>query len=237
MSVLVSLIDASLAFGSLPLLDSASFSIDAGERVGLIGRNGTGKSSLLNVIAGRIELDGGRLIRRDGMVVTTVEQEPVLPEADTLLDALMARAGLAALAQSDERQYWRRQARIIEYLERLGVDPGDAPQRLSGGQTKRAALALAFALEPDLLLLDEPTNHLDIAAIELLEQLIVAGPALIVITHDRRFLDNVVTRIVELDRGLLRSFPGSFSAYERFRGEQLAAEAVSKRKFDKYWAQ
>src|SRR5690606_16078724 len=136
-----------------------------------------------------------------------------------------------------ERRYWALQARVVQFLERLGLDPEADPARLSGGQSKRAALALAFAQEPDLLLLDEPTNHLDIDAIEQLEQLIVAGPALVVVTHDRRFLDNVVTRIVELDRGLLRSFPGSFAAYERSRGEQLAAEAVAQRRFDKFWAQ
>src|SRR5690606_33114939 len=237
MSVLLSLIDGSLAFGAHPLLDGASFTLLAGERVGLIGRNGTGKSSLLNVIAGRISLDDGRLVRRDGVRIVAVEQEPVFEVADSLLDALMQRAGMDEIAHSDERRYWHVQARIIQYLERLGLDPYADPQRLSGGQTKRAALGLAFALEPDLLLLDEPTNHLDIGAIEQLEQLILNGPALIVVTHDRRFLDNVVTRIVELDRGLLRSFPGSFSAYERGRSEQLAAESVARRKFDKFWAQ
>jgi ATP-binding cassette subfamily F protein uup len=236
-SVLVSLIDATLAFGAHPLLDGASFTLVAGERVGLIGRNGSGKSSLLGVIAGRTVLDDGRLVRRDGLVVTTVEQEPAFPAADALLDALLQRAGGGELARIDERRYWSLQARIVQYLERLGLDPAADPARLSGGQAKRAALALAFAEEPDLLLLDEPTNHLDIDAIEQLEGLILAGPALIVVTHDRRFLDNVVTRIVELDRGLLRSFPGSFAAYERSRGEQLAAEAVAQRRFDRFWAQ
>jgi ATP-binding cassette subfamily F protein uup len=236
-SVLLSLIEGSLAFGAHPLLDGAGFTLLAGERVGLIGRNGTGKSSLLNVISGRLELDEGRLVKRDGVQIVAVEQEPVFEAADSLLDALMNRAGMADLAHTDERRFWHVQSRIIQFLERLDLDPYADPQKLSGGQTKRAALALAFALEPDLLLLDEPTNHLDIGAIEQLEQLILAGPALIVITHDRRFLDNVATRIVELDRGLLRSFPGSFSAYERGRSEQLAAESVARRKFDKFWAQ
>jgi len=129
------------------------------------------------------------------------------------------------------------EARLRAELDRFGVDPEVDPEGLSGGQNKRAALALAFALEPDLLLLDEPTNHLDIEAIEALEAIVNAGPAAIIITHDRRFLDQVATRIIELDRGLVRSFPGNFATYEKVRGEQLEAEAVANRKFDKFWAQ
>lgn len=237
-SVLYSLIDASLAFGSLPLLDGAALTVTAGERLGLIGRNGTGKSSLLNVIAGRISLDDGRQVRRDGLRVVLVEQEPVLPPAASLFESLLKRGVEAgSLNEGDERHYWAAQARLRGALSRFEVDPDSDPAALSGGQTKRAALALAFAMEPELLLLDEPTNHLDIEAIESLEQVINAGPALIVITHDRRFLDQVATRIIELDRGLLRSFPGSFATYERVRGEQLEAEAVANRRFDKFWAQ
>ena len=112
-----------------------------------------------------------------------------------------------------------------------------SPAGLSGGERKRAALAAAFALEPQLLLLDEPTNHLDIEGIERLEQLLLDGPTAIVVTHDRSFLDRVATRIVELDRGLLRSYPGNYAAYERRKAEQLADEAVARRKFDKFWAQ
>ncbi len=238
MSVLYSLIDASLAFGSHPLLDGAALTVTAGERLGLIGRNGTGKSSLLNVIAGRIMLDDGRQVRRDGLRVVLVEQEPVLPAADTVFDALLQR-GIASglIDEHDERHYWATQTRLRAEMDRFGIDADLAPAGLSGGQSKRAALALAFALEPELLLLDEPTNHLDIEAIESLEQVINAGPALVVITHDRRFLDQVATRIIELDRGLLRSFPGSFATYERVRGEQLEAEAIANRRFDKFWAQ
>lgn len=238
MSVLYSLIDAGLAFGSLPLLDGASLTVTAGERLGLIGRNGTGKSSLLNVMAGRVMLDDGRQVRRDGLRVVLVEQEPVLPPADTLFDALLKRGVAAGLIdEGDERRYWATQAKLRAEMTRFGIDPEADPSALSGGQTKRAALALAFALEPELLLLDEPTNHLDIDAIESLEQVINAGPALVVITHDRRFLDQVATRIIELDRGVLRSFPGSFATYERVRGEQLEAEAIANRRFDKFWAQ
>ena len=212
MSVLFSLIDAGLAFGAHPLLDGAAFTLTAGERLGLIGRNGTGKSSLLNVIAGRIQLDDGRAVVRDGLRIVLVEQEPVLPPAGTLFESLLARGTAAGLVdERDERRYWALQARLRAELDRFGVDPEADPEGLSGGQNKRAALALAFALEPDLLLLDEPTNHLDIEAIEALEAIVNAGPAAIIITHDRRFLDQVATRIIELDRGLVRSFPGTFS--------------------------
>ena len=238
MSVLFSLIDAGLAFGAHPLLDGAAFTLTAGERLGLIGRNGTGKSSLLNVIAGRVQLDYGRAVIRDGLRIVLVEQEPALPPAPTLFDSLIARGTAAGLIdEHDERRYWALQTRLRAEMDRFGVDPDASPDGLSGGQNKRAALALAFALEPDLLLLDEPTNHLDIEAIESLEAIINAGPAAIIITHDRRFLDQVATRIIELDRGLLRSFPGNFATYERVRSEQLEAEAVANRKFDKFWAQ
>jgi ATP-binding cassette subfamily F protein uup len=137
----------------------------------------------------------------------------------------------------DERDRWRADARLTEFLHRLGVDPERTPDSASGGERKRAALALALALQPDLLLLDEPTNHLDIDGIAALEELLLKGPTSIVITHDRAFLDRVVTRIIELDRGLLRSFPGNFAAYEARKSEQLAAEDVANRKFDKFWAQ
>ncbi|MDO5102831.1 MAG: ATP-binding cassette domain-containing protein [Lautropia sp.] len=238
MSVLYSLIDASLAFGSHPLLDGAALTVTAGERLGLIGRNGTGKSSLLNVMAGRVSLDDGRQVRRDGLRVVLVEQEPALPAAETLFQALLTRGVDAGLIDDgDERRYWAAQAKLRAEMNRFGVDPEADPSALSGGQSKRAALALAFALEPELLLLDEPTNHLDIEAIEALEQVINAGPALVVITHDRRFLDQIATRIIELDRGILRSFPGSFATYERVRSEQLEAEAIANRRFDKFWAQ
>ena len=237
-SVLFSLIDAGLAFGAHPLLDGAAFTLTAGERLGLIGRNGTGKSSLLNVMAGRVQLDDGRAVIRDGLRIVLVEQEPALPPAPTLFDSLIARGTAAGLIdEHDERRYWALQTRLRAEMDRFGVDPDASPDGLSGGQNKRAALALAFALEPDLLLLDEPTNHLDIEAIESLEAIINAGPAAIIITHDRRFLDQVATRIIELDRGLLRSFPGNFATYERVRSEQLEAEAVANRKFDKFWAQ
>jgi ABC transport system ATP-binding/permease protein len=232
---LLTLKNAELAYGLHPLLDRAALAIEAGERIGLIGRNGTGKSSLLKVLAGLAPLDDGEVVAQDGLRVVMVEQEPVLPAADSIHDSLVLRGRLAEI--HDERERWRAEARLTEYLHRLDVAADRAPHTTSGGERKRAALALALALQPELLLLDEPTNHLDIEGITALEELLLKGPASIIITHDRAFLDRVVTRIIELDRGLLRSYPGSFGAYEARKSEQLAAEEIANRKFDKFWAQ
>ena len=236
---LITLQDAELAFGLQPLLDRAALTVDDGERIGLIGRNGTGKSSLLAVLAGTARLDDGELKRQDGLAVVLVEQEPQLPRASTLRESLALKAGLATAdpAHHDDRERWRAEARLVEYLHRFGLDEAADPAGLSGGQTKRAALALAFAQAPGLLLLDEPTNHLDLGGIELLEDLLAKQPAAIVITHDRAFLDRVTTRIVELDRGLLRSYPGNFARYEARKADEVAAERVANRKFDTFWKQ
>ena len=233
---LLTLADAELAFGLHPLLDRANLSVRSGERIGLIGRNGTGKSTLLRVIAGQLALDGGELRRRDGLRIGVVEQEPSLPPAATLRESLVIRGGLERIA--DERARWQAESRLVEFLHRFGLDEQLQPGVASGGECKRATLALALALEPQLLLLDEPTNHLDIDGIRLLEDLVTkAGATSIFVTHDRAFLDDVATRIVELDRGLLRSYPGNYAAYERRKDEQIAAEAVANRRFDKFWAQ
>jgi ATP-binding cassette subfamily F protein uup len=225
---LVTLLDAHLAFGDKPLLDGAKLSVLPGERVGLIGRNGTGKSTLLRVIAGAVHLDDGELHRRDGLRVGFVEQEPQLPPAATLRESIEQ-----LLPGSREQERWR----LTEYLHRFDLDGDKSPETSSGGERKRAALALALCLQPELLLLDEPTNHLDIEGIEKLEELLLKVPGCIVITHDRAFLDRITTRIVELDRGVLRSYPGNFAAYETRKSEELAAEEIANRRFDKFWAQ
>ncbi len=230
---LLTLADAQLAYGELPLLDRASFAMEAGERIGFIGRNGTGKSSLLGVIAGTAALDDGELRKRDGLRVVMVEQEPKLPHAPTLHASLLLRGHIPAI--HDERERWRTEARLSEFLHRFGVDENVSPAAASGGETKRAALALAFALQPELLLLDEPTNHLDIDGIAQLENALAKQPTAIVVTHDRAFLDRFATRIVELDRGLLRGYPGNYTDFERRKEGELAAEAVARRKFDKFW--
>src|SRR5689334_14809766 len=231
---LLTLRDAELAFGLHPLLDGASVTIGERERIGLIGRNGTGKSSLLRVIAGQQALDDG-IVEQEHFAAVLVEQEPELPPASTLRESLVTRGGLARIA--DERERWRIEARLAEYLHRFGLDEAQAPERASGGERKRAALALALALTPDLLLLDEPTNHLDIDGIALLEAQVQAARAAIIVTHDRVFLDHVCTRIIELDRGLLRSYPGNFAAYQARKTAELAAESVAARKFDQFWRQ
>lgn len=239
MTTFLTLQNAELAFGDQPLLDHADLTIVDGERIGVIGRNGTGKSSLLKVVAGRDKLDDGSRTVMDGLVIAYVEQEPFLPPAQSILESLIERGKFNDVA--DEQEKWKKIARLEEYLHRFGLKSDQALQGTSGGEKKRAALALAFAIQSDLLLLDEPTNHLDIDGILILEELIKNeyrnSKSLMVITHDRAFLDSVSTRIVELDRGILRSYPGNFDSYESRKEQELIAEDIARRKFDKFWAQ
>ncbi len=259
---------AHLAYGHLALLDGVDLSIEPGERVALIGRNGTGKSSLLKGIAGEIAFDDGQVILQSGASLAWVPQEPAFDEGQDVFGAVasglaadaqrvaeyhevavrLAQAGKAdeALMQRlaqlqgelDAGGSWALTHRIERTLSQLGLDGAQPVATLSGGMRKRVALARALVREPDLLLLDEPTNHLDIESITWLEELLLAFQgAVLLITHDRRFLDRVATRIVELDRGRLRSYPGSFSAYRRRKAEELAAEQLTDARFDKLLAQ
>jgi len=227
---LITLIGVQLAYGHHPLLDHADLTVQSDERIGLIGRNGAGKSSLLKILDGRSVPDDGEIKRLGGLRVATVEQEPTLDESATIFDTLCG--------DITETEDWSRPARVQALLDELGLD-GDAPiAGLSGGTRKRVALARALTDEPDLLLLDEPTNHLDFIGIDWLEKrLLAAKCAIILITHDRRFLDVVTTRIVELDRGKLFSFPGNFSTWQQRKAEWLQAEAQQNAKFDKVLAQ
>ncbi len=263
---LITLDDACLAFGHVALLDKASFQLDPGERVALIGRNGSGKSSLLKALAGQASLDDGRLWRQPGARIAYVPQEADFPLErrvfDTVADGLGDVASLlvdyhaAMLAVADdpseaalsrletlqhrveEAQAWRLEQRVEQVLAQLKLSGETITGSLSGGGIKRVALARALVGEPEMLLLDEPTNHLDIDGILWLEELIrsFAG-AVVVITHDRVFLDNITTRIVELDRGILSSYPGRFSEYLARKAEQLDAEEKANARFDKLLAQ
>lgn len=236
---LITLQNVDASWGDLPLLDGANFALESGERIGVIGRNGTGKSTLLSILANTQLPDHGDRIAKDGLRIQYVEQEPLLPEAKTIRESLILRGKLDHYP--DDREKWRVLAKLDEYIERFDVHQDLAPQQASGGERKRAALALAFALSPEVLLLDEPTNHLDIEAISLLEEICNTeyknSRSLIVITHDRQFLDDVVTRIIELDRGHLRSYPGSFAAYQERKDYELHSESLANQRFNKFWKQ
>lgn len=262
----ISLSDAQLAFGHVALLDHTDFSIETGERVGLIGRNGTGKSSLLKIIAGNMKLDDGLLVMQQNVRIAYVEQEPVFDPDKTVFDVVAAGLGeLPALLAEyetisgqfggdnddalmarmhdiqlklDAADAWGLPAKVEATLHRLNLQKDALVGRLSGGLKKRVALAVALVSEPDVLLLDEPTNHLDYSSILWLEGLLKSFKgSVLLITHDRRFLDNVCTRIIELDRGRILSFPGNFSTYQTRKAELLENEIIENAKFDKFLAQ
>jgi ABC transport system ATP-binding/permease protein len=253
---LLTLSNAHLAFGHVALLDGAALSVESGERIGLIGRNGTGKSSLLKILAGLEKPDDGLLQVQQGLRIAYVAQEPVFAPGINVFEAVSE--GLAEVRALRERYEahapgedldalqtriealdgWTWEQRVDETLHRLRLAPDASLDSLSGGNRKRVALARALVAQPDVLLLDEPTNHLDLDAIAWLEELLRAfRGSVVLITHDRAFLDGVATRIVELDRGVLRSYPGNFSAYETLKAQQLADEALANARADKLLAQ
>lgn len=253
---LITLLDAQLAFGHVALLDHAGFSLETAERVGLIGRNGAGKSSLLKILGGLAKPDDGNLHVQQGVRIAYVAQEPTLDQQVTIFKAvseglqhviavrdqyLSGADGLdldALLPVPCVVRFNHGLQRVEETLQRLHLDPDAIVGTLSGGTKKRVALAQALVTRPDVLLLDEPTNHLDLDSIEWLEDLLLDFPGSVVtITHDRAFLDRVATRIVELDRGQLRSYPGNFAQYLVQKEDQLAQEAVISAKADKLLAQ
>jgi len=251
---LITVLDAQLAFGHVALLNHANFSLEANERVGLIGRNGTGKSSLLRILAGIEKPDDGTIQMQQGVRLAHVAQEPILAGHASvfaavcvglapiiaLVDAYTQGLGdLGALQDAIElHDGWNWEQRVSETLQRLHLDPTANVDSLSGGTRKRVALAQALVAQPSVLLLDEPTNHLDLDSIEWLEQLLVNFKGSIVtITHDRSFLDRVATRIVELDRGSLQSYPGNFAAYAAQKQEQQSQEDTLSAKADKVLAQ
>lgn len=263
---ILSVENASFAIGHVALLDKTSFQLDSGEKVGLIGRNGAGKSSFLKILAGLQKLDDGQIIVQNNLKIVYVPQESFFDKDATVFDTVAEGLGEirdllrryhhvshdlehnsddVLLKELNELQLeieakdgWKLDAAVKQTLGELGLPENEKIGNLSGGQKKRVALAQAWVQKPDVLLLDEPTNHLDIDAIIWLENLLKAFEgSLVVITHDRRFLDNIATRIVELDRGILRSYPGSFSKYSEKKAQELAVEAEHNRLFDKFHAQ
>jgi len=260
---LIVLTDAKLAFGHVDLLANTAFTLESGERVGLIGRNGTGKSSLLKILAGMEKLDDGLLQYQQGLRIAYVPQEPIFDAEETVFDAVAKGVAQAkALREEyealsvgewndashhrlDEVQSqlealsgWNWEQRVNETLDRLHLDGPLKINTLSGGTKKRVALARALVEVPDVLLLDEPTNHLDLDSISWLEDLLKEYKgSVILVTHDRAFLDNVCTQIVELDRGILRTYPGNFSAYEVLKDQEMNSESLANARADKLLAQ
>lgn len=232
MTALITLQDIDLAFGHHALLDHASLAIGEQERIGLIGRNGAGKSSLLKLLDGRLSPDDGQITAIDGLRVATVEQEPEL-QGENVQQALIAFARHGVAMES-----WEIETAAAQWADRLGIDGLTPVSSLSGGMKKRVALAGALIQDPSLLLLDEPTNHLDLDGITWLESVLLDWrSSIVLITHDRAFLDRVATRIVELDRGQLLSFPGNFSQWQERKERWLHAEALENARFDKLLAQ
>lgn len=228
---LITLNGVHLAYGHHPLLDGADLTIQANERIGLIGRNGAGKSSLLRLLDGRNQPDDGAINVAGHVRVATVEQEPTLDEALTIEETVMGE-------YDPDSEDWGRASRVRALIDKLELPPEARVGTLSGGMRKRVALISAIANDPTLLLLDEPTNHLDLDGIAWLETTLKQWPgSAIIITHDRRFLDSVATRIVELDRGQLLSFPGNFTDWQGHKAQWLESQRLENARFDKLLAQ
>ncbi len=248
------------AIGQQILLDKADLQLDPGERVCLVGRNGSGKSTLLSIIAGELLPDGGEIQLDQGVKVASMPQAPIdatpgttvfqavaegLENAGKLLaryESLAAEGNMAELAKVQEQLEaeggWEFHQRIEHTLSRLQLDGQQTLSELSGGWRRRVALARALVAQPDILLLDEPTNHLDIAAIEWLEQAVLGFEGCVLfITHDRALINKLATRIVLLDRGHLRSYPGNFDEYSRRLEEDLRIEQEQNALFDKRLAE
>ncbi|HUL72811.1 MAG TPA: ATP-binding cassette domain-containing protein [Vicinamibacterales bacterium] len=263
---LITLDHVRMAFGHLPLLDDASLLVDAGERVAIIGRNGTGKSTLLRILSGELEPDAGAVWRAPALVTARLGQDVVLATGQSVFDVvaeglgdlgeLVAAYHHAAVAVAErgepsrlaelgrlqhdleERDGWRLEQRVELVVSRLNLPADAIVNTLSGGWRRRVLLARALVSEPSLLLLDEPTNHLDIEAIEWLETYLAASRcAVVFVTHDRTFLQRLATRIVELDRGRLTSWPGDYAAFLEKKEAWLANEALAEARFDKKLAQ
>ena len=229
---LVTLDRISMAFGHLPLLDQASFRIEPRERVCVIGRNGTGKSTLLQIVSGDLSPEQGVVWREPGLRIGRLAQDALVADDRRVFDIV------AEGFVHSESESWQSDQKVAKVLSRLQIPADASMQTLSGGWTRRVLLARALAGEPDLLVLDEPTNHLDIETMRWLEGFLAdyAGTVLFV-THDRVFLQSLATRIVELDRGRLTSWPGDYATFLKRKEESLAVEAAHDAKFDKRLAE
>ncbi|NOQ36186.1 MAG: ATP-binding cassette domain-containing protein, partial [Methylococcaceae bacterium] len=262
---LLRLSSLSIAFGTHALLDNANFQLDAGERVGLLGRNGEGKSTLMKIIAGSIHADGGEIWRQPQLKLAWLEQAPELTDDMTIYDAVADGLGdlghwisryhslSMTMDYEDERALqelgdlqhkleshngWHFQQRVESTLSKLNLPADVKVSDLSGGWKRRVALAQALVIEPEVLLLDEPTNHLDFETISWLEeQVLNFRGAVLFVTHDRSFLQKLATRIVDLDRGQLVSWQGNYEDYLRRKAAALDAEANQNSEFDKKLAQ